>query len=125
MAMAEEILLAKMAQFSANFASDGEMIVNDQADVGSLCYGNNRQRHLMNCFKGQVFCAQLDQVSAAIAKLLGDEFGRAAIQIGGVHEGVKPAISERFHRVWENIVCQSQFERRASAAIGPLEWRAN
>jgi len=29
--------------------------------------------------------------------LLGDEFGRAAVQIGRVHEGVKFAIRERFH----------------------------
>jgi hypothetical protein len=29
---------------------------------------------------------------------LRDEFGRAAIQIGCVHEGVKFAVRERFHK---------------------------
>ena len=38
-----------------------------------------------------------DQVAAAVAKLLRDKFGRAAMQIGRVHEGVKFAVRERFH----------------------------
>ena len=45
----------------------------------------------------RIFGAQLDQVAAAVAKLLRDEFGRAAMQIGRVHEGVKFAVRERFH----------------------------
>jgi len=67
----------------------------------------------------------LDQVSAAIAKVLGNGLGRAAIQVGGVHESIEPAIGKRFHRVLVNIVCHSQFERRTSVANDPLKAGAN
>ena len=47
----------------------------------------------------RIFGAQLDQVAAAVAKLLRDEFRRAAMQIGRVHERVKFAIREQFHGI--------------------------
>src|SRR5947209_2720720 len=125
MALAEKVFLAKVAKFSADLAGDGKMIVDDQADVGSFCNGKNRLCHAANFFEGRIFRAELDQISATVAKLLRDEVGRSAIQIGGVHESVEPAIGERFHRVWVNMVCQSQLERRRNAANGPLKAGAN
>lgn len=123
--MTEEILLAEMAKFRAKLVRDAGVIVNHQSDIGLLCYGKNRQRHVTNCLKGRILRAELDQISATVAQLLGDEFGRAAIKIGGVDERVEPAIREWFHRVLVNIVSHSQFERRTSAANGPLQMGEN
>src|SRR5437899_13026503 len=123
--MTEEIVMAEMAKFRVELASDGEVIVNHQPDIGLLCYGKNRQRHATNCLKRRIFRAELDQISATIAQLLGDEFGRAAIRIGGVDETVELAIREWFHRVLVNIVRHSQFERRTSVANGPLQMGEN
>ena len=46
-----------------------------------------------------MFRTQLDQVRATIAKLLCNNFRRAAMQVGRVHEGIKPAVGEWFHFV--------------------------
>ena len=86
-----------MAKFRAELARDFQMVVDDEADVRAFCDRQNFFRHAPDFFGRRIFGAQLDQIAAAIAKLLRDQFGRAAMQIGRVHEGVKFAVRERFH----------------------------
>ena len=86
-----------MANFRADFARDFQMVVDDEADVGAARDGQNFFRHRADFFGRRFFGAQLDQIAAAVAELLRDEFGRAAMQIGRVHEGVEFAVRERFH----------------------------
>src|SRR5215813_281964 len=97
------------------------MIVDDETDVGSLCYGENCLCDFTNFFEGRILRPELDQIRAAVAKLLGDKFGRAAIQVRAIDESVESAIGEGFHRVFVNIVCQSKLECRTSVANGPLK----
>ena len=73
------------------------MIVDDEADIGAAGDGQNLFRHAADIIGRGIFGAELDQVAAAIAELLGDGFRRAAMQVGRVHEGVKFAICQRFH----------------------------
>ncbi len=97
MTRVEKILLSQMAEFRAEVACDFQMVVDDEADV---CVSGDRQnffRHAPDFLGRRIFCAQLDQIAAAVAQLLRDNFRRAAMQIGRVHEGVKFAVRERFH----------------------------
>ena len=87
-----------MAKFRAQVACDLQMIVDDQADARTPGDGQNFFRQPPDFVRGGIFGAQLDQIAAAIAQLLRDEFRRAAMQVGRVHEGVKFAVRERFHR---------------------------
>ena len=86
-----------MANFRADFACNVQMVVDDEADVGAFGDGQNLFRHAPDFIGRRIFGAQLDQIAAAVAELLRDEFGRTAMQIGRVHEGVKFAVRERFH----------------------------
>src|ERR1051326_3272352 len=97
------------------------MIVDDQAHIRAGSDWQDGFGHAADFFERRFFCAQLDQISTTVAELLRDEFRLASIQIGGVHERVKFALGEWFHRVLVNIVCYSQPERKATAAIGPLK----
>src|SRR5271156_602743 len=93
----KKILLSQVAEFRAKFARDLQMVVDDESDV---CAFGDRQdffRHAPDFIGRRIFCAQLDQITAAIAELLREKLGRAAMQIGRVHEGVKFAVRERFH----------------------------
>ena len=97
MSRIKKILLPQMADVRADFSREFQMVVDDEADV---CAARDRQdffRHAPDVIGRRIFGAQLDQVAAAVAKLLRDEFRRAAMQIGRVHERVKFAIRERFH----------------------------
>jgi hypothetical protein len=93
----KKILLAEMAKFRAEVARDFQMVIDHQANVCAARDRQNPFRQRADFVRRRIFCAELDQIAAAVAKLLGDEFGRAAMQVGRVHEGVKFAIRERFH----------------------------
>jgi len=93
----EKILLAQVAEFRAQLARDFQMVVDDQARVRAARDRQDFFRHAADFSGRRIFRTQLDQVAAAIAELLRDEFGRAAIQMGRVHKGVKLAVRERFH----------------------------
>src|ERR1019366_8053448 len=95
----EKIFLAEMADVRADFARDVQMVVDDEADVRAAGDGQNLFRQATNFIGRKILGAELDQIAAAVAKLLRDEFGSAAMQIGRVHESVKLAIREWFHAV--------------------------
>ncbi len=86
-----------MAEFRADFAGDVQMIVDDQADIGAAGDRQNFFRQPPDFVRRRIFGAELDQVAAAVAELLRDEFGCAAVQVGRVHEGIKLAFRQRFH----------------------------
>ena len=88
-----------MTKFSAGFARDVRMVVDDQSDVRATRDGQNRLGHVADFIRCGFFGAELDQIRAAIAKLLREDFRRAAMEVGRVNERVKPAVRERFH--WE------------------------
>jgi hypothetical protein len=96
-ACVKKIFLSQVANLRAHFSRDFQMVVDNQADVRTLRDWQNLLRHAPDFIGRRIFGAQLDQVAAAIAQLLRNEFGRAAMQVGRVHEGVKFAIAERFH----------------------------
>src|ERR1035441_1321030 len=75
------------------------MVVDDEADVRAAGDGQNLFRQATNFIGRKILGAELDQIAAAVAKLLRDVFGCAAMQIGRVHESVKLAIRERFQAV--------------------------
>ena len=91
-----------MAKFGADITGDFQMIVDNQANVGVVRYGQNRFGHAADFVGRRFFGAELDQIRAAVAKLLRHHLGGAALQTGRVHERIKPAISERFHR--DNLI---------------------
>ena len=93
----KKIFLSQVAKFRAKFARDFQMVVDDKPDVRAFGDRQDFFRHAPDFFGRRIFGAQLDQIAAAVAELLRDEFGRAAMQIGRVHEGVKFAVRERFH----------------------------
>ena len=95
----KEILLSEMAKFCAEFAGNFQIIVDNEADVRAARDGQDFLRHGADLVRRGCFGAKLDQIAAAIAKFRSDEFGRAATQVGRVHEGVESAIRERFHFV--------------------------
>ena len=82
----------------ANLLRDLQMIVDDETDIGALDDRQNLFRHATDFIRRGILGAQLDQIAAAVTELLRDEFGRAAMQIGRVHESIKFAIRERFHK---------------------------
>ncbi len=97
MAGIEEILLAQMAKFRAGVARDVQMVVDNQSDVCAARDGQNLFNHLPDFVRRGFFGAELDQIRAAVAKLLRKNFRRAAMEIGCVNKCVKPAVGERFH----------------------------
>ena len=86
-----------MTKIRADFAGDVHVIVDDQSNVCMAYDGQNRFCHRTNFIGRGFFGAELDQIRAAVAKLLCNNFRRAAMEIGSVNEGIKPAIRERFH----------------------------
>ena len=86
-----------MAKFRASLSRDVQMVVDDQADVCAPGDGQNRLRHSADFVRRGFFGAELDQIRAAVAKLLGKDFRRAAMEVGRVNKSVKPAVGERFH----------------------------
>jgi len=90
-ARAEEILLTQMAELRPQLLREGKVIVNHQANASPLRHRQNRFRQLAQLVQRRFLGAQLNQVRAAVTKLLGDELGRAPAQVSGVHEGVKLA----------------------------------
>ena len=97
MARAEKIFLPQMTEFRTEVTGDGQVVVDDQADAGAARDGQNGFRHSADFVRRGFLCAELDQIGAAVAELLGHSFRHAAVQPGRVHKRVKPAISERFH----------------------------
>jgi len=114
-ARVEKILLSQVAKFRAEFARDFQMIIDDKSDVCAFCDWQNFFRRGAYFFGRTIFGAQLDQVAAAVTELLRDEFGRAAMQIGRVHEGVKFAVCERFH---ENNLTANHAKYTKDSAAG-------
>jgi hypothetical protein len=104
-----------MAKFRAEFVRDFQMIVDDETDIGAFGDRQNFFGHGANFFGRRIFCAQLDQVAATVAKLLRDGFWRATMQIRGVNECVELAIRERFHspQFWQNRRECSNANRRS------------
>ena len=94
----EKIFLTQVANVRTDHSRNFQVIIDDEADIRGARDGQNRFRHAMDFFRQRIFGAELDQIAAAVAELLRDKFGRAAMQIGRVHEGVKFAICKRFHR---------------------------
>ena len=88
-----------MTKIRTDFARNIQIIVDDQSDVRAACDGQNRFRHCTDFIGRGFFGAELDQIGAAVAELLRDNFRRAAMQIGRVNEGIKPAIREWFHEM--------------------------
>ena len=97
MAGVKKILLAQVAEFRAGFPGDFRKIIDDQADFRAAGDGQNRLGHAADFIRRRTFGAQLDQVRATVAKLLGKDLRRAAMEIGRVNERVKAAVRERFH----------------------------
>src|SRR5664280_1554928 len=93
----EEILLAQVAKFRAGLSRDIQMVVDDQADFCPPSNGQNGLRHPADFVRRGLFGAELDQIRAAVAKLLGKDFRRAAMEVGRDNKSVKPAVRERFH----------------------------
>jgi hypothetical protein len=96
-ARVKKIFLSQVAKFRAEFARDLQMVVDDKSNICAFCDWNYFFRHAPDFFWRRIFGAQLDQIAAAVAELLRDEFGRATAQIGRVNKRVKVAIRERFH----------------------------
>jgi hypothetical protein len=94
----EKIFLSQVANIRADFAGDFQMVVDDEADVGAFGHGQDFFGHAANFIRRRIFGAELDQIAATFAEFLRDKFWRAAMQISRVHEGVKLAVRERFHR---------------------------
>jgi len=60
------------------------MVVDDEADVRAARDGQDFFSHGADFIGRGFFGAKLDQIAAAVAELLRDEFGRAAVQVGRV-----------------------------------------
>ena len=93
----KKILLSQMAKVCANLRRDIQMVVDDEPNFRAASDGQNLFRHAPDFIGRRIFGAQLNQVAAAVTELLRDKFGRAAMQVSRVHEGVKFALAERFH----------------------------
>jgi hypothetical protein len=93
----KKIILAQVAVFRADFKGDVRVVIDDQSDAGAAGDGQDGFGHAADLIGGGILGAELDQVRAAVAKLLRQNPGRAAMKEGGVHERVKPAVGKRFH----------------------------
>ena len=93
----KKIFLAQVAEFRANFARDFQMVVDNQADVGTARDGQDCRGHAADIVGRGFLGAELDQVRAAVAQLLGKDLRRPAVEIGRVNKCVKAAVRERFH----------------------------
>src|SRR2546430_16570691 len=91
----EKILLPKMATIRADLLRERQMIIYYQANPSFSRDRQNGFRHPANLIEGNLLGSQLDQIRATRAKLAGYLIRRAAVQIRGVHESIKPAFSKR------------------------------
>jgi hypothetical protein len=98
----EEIFLAKVAEFSAEFLCYREVIINDQPDTSLARDGEDGLGHVADCFERGLLGAKLDQIRAAIAKLSGHKFRSVAMEVRGIDESVEPAFGKRFHEMSPN-----------------------
>ena len=94
----KKILLAQVAKFRASLSRNVQMVVDGQADFCPPSNGQNGLRHPADFVRRGFFGAELDQIRAAVAKLLSKDFRRAAMEVGRVNKSVKPAVGEWFHR---------------------------
>ena len=99
MSRIKEFLLAQVAKFHAEIVGNVHMIVDDQSNVRAARDGQDRLGHATDFIGRGCFGAELDQIRTAVAELLRDDFRRAALQTGRVHERIKPAVGERFHGI--------------------------
>jgi len=97
MAGIKKILLPEMAQVGTDGLRDVEMVIDNEPDIGAPGDVKNLFGHVADGVRWGIFCAQLDEIGAAIAELLRHSFGRATVQIGRINEGVEAAIRQRFH----------------------------
>ena len=92
MACVEKIFLPKMAELRADFRRNREIIVDDQANARAPRDRQDGFGHPAHFLGRGIFGAELDQVRAAVAKLLGNPLRLASMQVSGVNERIKPAI---------------------------------
>jgi hypothetical protein len=84
-----KIILAQVAEFRSHVPRHRKVIIDDQADAGPLCYGQNLLREAANLPGRRLLGAQLNQVRAPIAKLLRDGSWRAPAQVARINKSVK------------------------------------
>ena len=111
----KKIFLSQVTKLRAEVARDFQMVVDDEADVRAARDGQNFFSHGADFIGRGFFGAKLDQIAAAVAELLRDEFGRAAVQVGRVHESVELAIRERFHK--NSLIIIGKAPGRAGSAM--------
>jgi hypothetical protein len=99
----KKILLPEMAKLRAQLTRQSEVIVDDQADLRTARDRQNRFRQAAHFVERGLLGAELDQIRAAFAELLCEDFRSAAMQVGRVHESVKFAIGEGFHAGFLNL----------------------
>ena len=88
----EEILLAKMAEARAGFSGDVRMVVNDQPDAGAGRHWKDQTGHPSDFVQRPVLGPQLDDVGAAVAKLLRHFERSSTVKVSRVNEGVEVAL---------------------------------
>jgi hypothetical protein len=93
----KKILLPQMTKLGTDLAGDVEVVIDHQGDAGPASYGQNFFGQPQHLVAGGMLGAELEEIAAAITKLLRKNFGFTAMQIGGVHEGIKLALGQRFH----------------------------
>ncbi len=97
MAVIKEILLTNVCRWSAEFRGKLVVVIDNQTDTRLLRHGQNRFGHAPDFREGFVLGAQLDEVRAAIAKLLSEMGGSAAMQVSRIDKRIEAAIRQRFH----------------------------
>jgi hypothetical protein len=88
----KKILLPEMTGQGSNTPCYFWMVIDHQADAGLVCDGKESFRQFLDLLGRQFFRPQLEQVSPALAQLLGKRFYGASGQVSGDDEGIKPAI---------------------------------
>ena len=93
----KKIFLPQVAKLRPEFTGDFQMVVDDERHSGGASNGQNFFGEPPHFVGRRVLGAQLNNVRAAVAELLRDEFGRATTQIRGVYKRVEAAVGERLH----------------------------
>jgi len=88
----ENILLPEVAQLSAQLGRYLKIVIDDQAHVVIPGDGQDRFGHFPDFISSDVFGTKLDEISAAFAKLPGNQIWRAPLHERTVNEGIQPAI---------------------------------
>ena len=84
----KKITLSEMAKIRTDVTRDIRIIVNDEADIRPSGDGQDFFCHCTDFIGQRIFGAELDQIRAAVAELLRDNFWCAAMQPGRVNEGI-------------------------------------